>query len=589
MSITPYRPKKDIPPYHVTTLDIETATDGTVLGIGFAWEDTDLLRHYRAYPGWNEWYEDYTRIYKDADKETSTRLQYIYAHNGAGFDWLSLIVWAEKLDLMQKMEFITTGGIGIGIDIEFPHSVTVHLRDSVRLMPGTLKSLCSSFGVETGKLDVPDGYISHMQDFKREFPKEFWAYLKNDVLALQEVVKSFWVSIYEKVGTIERLPLTLPSLAMRLWRMTLEGDILVSQNKRLKKLERDSYTGGRTECYMVGVYPVTVYDINSLYPSQMAAQLFPASYRGGWVKEYKGQPGIYRIAYRQTNQQRKPVLRDLETNNFLYEGSGVYTQPEIEKLIEIGGTVTLIEGYQYYDMKPLFKSFIDDWYGTRLEAQKQNLTGLAYVCKILMNSLYGKFGQKEEGEKLVLWDATRQKEELGKGTKYKLSGEFCIVTEHRKSETTFVAVASYVTAYGRLRDYEAMELAEDLGGMVTYTDTDSQHVYGAELPTGTALGENKEEFRGRIAYLGKKLYAKEKGEVKAKGIGKDARAKMSFDLFAELAETGRDYSATFITFPSILETVTGARPANRAFTRTRTIRRAPSLRFTAESSTMQAD
>lgn len=58
----------------------------------------------------------------------------------------------------------------------------------------------------------------------------------------------------------------------------------------------------------------------------------------------------------------------------------------------IGYTVIPIKGYLYEKGEGLFSSFVTDLYGNRLKAKKDGNTGLAYVYKILMNSLYGRFG-----------------------------------------------------------------------------------------------------------------------------------------------------------------------------------------------------
>ena len=577
MSIKPYKPKKDVQPYLVCALDIETASTGDVLAIGFAWTENDT-RHYKAFEGWAGWFEFFQTLYKESDKETRERLRYVYAHNGAAFDWLSLLAWAEDNGHMEKMKFIVSGGIGIGIDMKLP-ACTVKLRDSVRLMPGTLDSLAQSFGTDQQKNTVPGDYISRMEDYKRDYPEEFWAYLKADVLSLQEIVYRFWTLIYNKVGSIERLPMTLPALAMKLWRMTLPHEIMVSSETRLRELERRAYTGGRTECYAATVADVTIYDANSLYPTVMESQIFPASYRGGWTDEYNGLHGIYDVEYRQWNTDVKPVLRDETTNEFQYSGSGAYCQPELEMLLEVGGEFIVKEGYVYDDMEPLFQEFIRDWYSTRLTAQKEGNDGLAYVCKILMNSLYGKFGQKEEGEVVYFWDEDTLEKEYEKvesgaddAKEFVEFGEYVIVKEQRHSETTFVGVAAYITAHARLNLYRQMRYVSELGGTLYATDTDSVHVSGVELPTGKELGQWKEEFSGRGAYLGKKLYALDNGAVKAKGIGKDAREKLSFELFSELAKTGESIETEFTVFPSIKESLSRKRPVNQPFKRKRAIR-----------------
>src|SRR5690606_32672553 len=123
-------------------------------------------------------------------------------------------------------------------------------------------------------------------------------------------------------------------------------------------------------------------------------------------------------------------------------------------LLEVGGEFIVKEGYVYDDMEPLFQEFIRDWYSTRLTAQKEGNDGLAYVCKILMNSLYGKFGQKEEGEVVYFWDEDTLEKEYEKvesgaddAKEFVEFGEYVIVKEQRHSEIIYFVVSAYITSY----------------------------------------------------------------------------------------------------------------------------------------------
>lgn len=579
--IRPFQPKTDIQPYYVSTLDIETASTGDVLAIGMQWQNVDGEREYHVYDTWDAWYTDMMQRMRDADAAQRRRLSTIYAHNGAGFDWLSLIVWAERNDLLERMRFITAGSFGIGIDITFERHV-MRLRDSIRLLPGSLASLCASFGVMHQKQDTATPYITHMETMLERHPDTFYEYLRHDVFALSDVLYAFWSLIYEQVGSIGELPLTLPALSMKLWRMHLPETIMTTTNDADRAFERRAYTGGRTECYdAVVADDVRIYDANSLYPTVMHDEIYPASYAGGHVAEYTGQHGIYEIRYVQHDRSVKPVLRDEASNEFRYTGHGVYVQPEIEELIRRGGEITCVRGYVYDEMASLFQPFVERWYGIREQAKRDGDDGLAFVCKILMNSLYGKFGQRDEGEVIYWWDETELQDQLLKiergdpDAKICIveKGDFSVVTEKRFSETTFVGIAAYITAYARLRLYRQMCDVQEHGGHLYATDTDSVHTgNGYHMETGSGLGEWKEEFHGQAAYLGKKLYALGDGTIKAKGIGRDGRSQLTFDHFRRLIERGDEMSVDFTVMPSIRETLDHTRDACRAFARRRTIR-----------------
>lgn len=51
-----------------------------------------------------------------------------------------------------------------------------------------------------------------------------------------------------------------------------------------------------------------------------------------------------------------------------------------------------ISGYLFEKMESPFKDFVSTLYESRLKARNDKNEALAYVYKILMNSLYGRFG-----------------------------------------------------------------------------------------------------------------------------------------------------------------------------------------------------
>ncbi|MGI8403361.1 MAG: DNA polymerase [Thermomicrobiales bacterium] len=541
-----------------------------MIGVGFAFE-LDGEREVRLYRSWDEWYEDFWDLLK-ASKQNK-RLRKIYAHNGAGFDWLSFIQWGMKRGLIDDLKYIFAGQ-GIGVDLHMQR-VVIQLRDSYRLLPASLAKLCETFHTEHRKLDIPT--LPHIQ--LAENPVLYWQYLQNDVLSLQEVIFSFWSSIYNRSGSIGELSMTLPALSAKLWRMTLKVSLATPSNKKLKVMERRAYTGGRTECYHSGTAQVSVYDANSEYPSVMIDNIFPVSYSGGFTTGYHGKHGLYDITYIQHDRTHKPVLRDEETDRFTYVGSGVYAQPEIERLLAMDGEITVKEGFVFVDVGNPFHDFIDLYWNTRLDALARGDEAWAFVCKILMNSLYGKFGQREDGYTLKLLTADQMIDLLRKKTPIIPAGAFTLVEESRHSVMTFVSIAAYITSYARLWLYDEMAMAQDAGANLYAVDTDSVHFAGdVILPTGKGLGQWKLEYRGECTFLGPKLYAQKDGKIKAKGFAlRDSG--IEYATYVDLAY-GRipPLRVTFGVFPTFREVLIQGKQSAEMLTRTRTMRATTPLR-----------
>lgn len=59
------------------------------------------------------------------------------------------------------------------------------------------------------------------------------------------------------------------------------------------------------------------------------------------------------------------------------------------------GTVIKIYEFMRFSAEPIFKDFILNIYAKRLIAKKEGRSDLVYFYKLLMNSLYGKFGQRK--------------------------------------------------------------------------------------------------------------------------------------------------------------------------------------------------
>lgn len=590
--IEPLTVKRPVDPYCVTALDIETDPEGADIGTGFCWEDALGKVQYEHFETLVEWVEFYAELL-DSHSQSSpirTRLRKIYAHNGSGFDWLKLVRVLEDHDLIESLVFIQSGSNGIGFDLHIKGiEEVVHLRDSLRLMPGSLAEVTSMFGGRK-KIDL-SGELPH--DLKRRDEGSFWKYLQEDTVGLSLAVRDFWQMVVDVAGNFGDLPMTLPALSMKLWRKTLTEPLMVSWNDDLKALERRAYSGGRTDCFQTGVVPqIRVYDLNSQYPAVMRNSLFPVSYRGFWTRRYKARHGIYEIRYVQHNREMFAVLRDEESGEFRYEGSGVYTYPEIERMLLCGGEILECkQGYCYTRLANPFRTFIDLWYGVKLAAERDGNKPLRYVAKILMNSLYGKFGQRPEQWCLRTLSREQRSQMLSEGRTFKEVGDYYLVLEDSASEYTFCGLASYVTAYARLMLLDYMDAAQENGGLVHAVDTDSVHVSGVEIETSDDLGKMKLEYVGEGAYVARKLYAlkgggdykpklKHKGVISKEGrteiLGKDGiwrAGVLTYNDYVRLATDASEKIATrYTTFPTPMEVLTGQREPAVMLTRVRTVR-----------------
>lgn len=556
----------DVKPYLPATLDIETRQDGSLIAIGFAYY-TDR-RIYKTFTSWNSWLAHLKPIIKG---EYRYNVNQIFAHNGGGFDWLSLF---EALDSETTIRVFMSNSKMIGASLKIPgFRLKLKLMDSLSLLPGSLSKLTYLFSIEHKKLDLGDNRLPE-EIYEVDTPL-FWKYLKHDVLGLQETVYEFWNYIYQTEGSIGTLPMTLASLSLKLWRKGLESDIQTTWNQELRIFERRSYTGGRVELFEPGIHEkILAHDINSLYPSVMINNKYPLSYKGGWVYEYNGF-GIYEVQYCQTNRAIPPLLRNEQTGEFSYSGSGVFTSIELEYLSKIGGFFKVIKGYVYHETGDLFTDYITRWYDRRLEQKKTGNEGLSYVCKILMNSLYGKFGQREESWGLYSFTPDLADSWLEDEVEFIEYGNFASVKEDTHSEHIFVAIASFVTSYARCKLFDYIMEVVYSGSHLIYVDTDSVHHTGTHIPESKELGGMKLEFQGSGIYLARKLhYHLESNSIEkitAKGIGKTGRDKLTRKDFQKMV-LGEQVPVSFLAFRTVREVLLNGEKACKPFDRTRTLK-----------------
>ncbi|KAL2897238.1 DNA polymerase [Bienertia sinuspersici] len=71
---------------------------------------------------------------------------------------------------------------------------------------------------------------------------------------------------------------------------------------------------------------------------------------------------------------------------------GAYYSEELKYTKSLGYTVIPLSGYIFEEMESPFKSYVSTLFKSRLQAKKEGNDALSFVYKILMNSLYSRFG-----------------------------------------------------------------------------------------------------------------------------------------------------------------------------------------------------
>jgi hypothetical protein len=156
----------------------------------------------------------------------------------------------------------------------------------------------------------------------------------------------------------------------------------------------------------------------------------------------------------------------------------VLTKPELLFVKEHGKILDVLS-LAIYENNIIFKDFVDFFYNKRLQFGKEKNEAYKLFCKYILNNLYGKFGQRIEDYKITNIDTSNKfvsknikNEETGDNYKeIKLGNKtFEIRTTDEKSFDSFIAIASFVTAYARMYLIEMILKAKREN--VYYVDTD---------------------------------------------------------------------------------------------------------------------
>lgn len=514
----------------IFTLDIETDSKGELIDIGFY--NGELIRYFQD---WGNFTEHLSTIKNDA---------LVYAHNGGGFDYVNYFIWLFK----NKMEFSamlkSSKIFAFSID-KFPN---IKFVDSFCLLPMSLDKIAKSF-CELDKISIDTKDIQNMRYFKEKNKRKYYEYLERDCVSLYDSIVKLRALVND-VYNIGNLPLSIGGTSMRLFMREFLNHKIIVPSAKEKEFTFRSYVGGRCEYLGFGYQNkngwyenVNGYDFNSHYPAQMISAKFPIR-RG--IKTSKGvfdskgflESGIYECSFNQKHG-RIPLLKT-ESGDYEFSGSGVYTHFELNEIIKGGGNVDIISGYYYELNEDIFSKFVNFFFSERLKAQALNDTAKDVLYKLILNNLYGKFGQRDEVQSIQIIneddvrDLLLENKKLNEFHRIDDYHAFYEVTENKTCHTSFPAIASYITALGRIKLVNTIELSEN----PIYCDTDSIHCIG-ELPSellGDKLGQLKTEFlNSQARYGGKKSYEIKDDKLRQKGI---PSASLNSGVFDELFNKG---------------------------------------------------
>jgi hypothetical protein len=206
------------------------------------------------------------------------KLLVVYAHNLGKFDGIFLFNQLLELGVVEPL-YHNNRIISLKLNLTIPGytNKTIIFKDSYLLLPQSLRNLCLAFNVKTFKSYFPfnlsnifyigvfpkfeywtDISLSEYDILAGEFLKNKWSfkdeaikYCKLDCLVLHQIFVKFNELIFNNFNLNIHTSLTLPALAMSIYRaLYMPNNTIYQLGGTAESDIRQSYTGGAVDVYI---------------------------------------------------------------------------------------------------------------------------------------------------------------------------------------------------------------------------------------------------------------------------------------------------------------------------------------------------
>jgi len=451
----------------------------------------------------------------------------VYAHNAFGFD-----AWA----FYNKMEVKNAQKLWKGSKLLSFKIAGIEWRDSTDLMQMRLSSIGDALGFPKGI--TPEEYILGTVT---EVKPEHIEYCVQDCEILRQALTSLETSFAQwcsrTPGSVQ-LPRTAASLAYRVWSSTswpdgwgYERDGKYNECGRCWSDHNDAfakaYFGGRVQILGTPgetIGPIRSMDANSMFPSVMIKGLYPD------IEDVQRTMGNHRILREMLSLEDRVLVADVTLNangaplflpgttddgrrdwtNERFEG--FLAQPELEHALELGWELESVRMIHHAKAIRPFVQYVDHFYTLRNQ-YKADGDGRQLFVKLLLNSLYGKFGQRpmkqriDQDDKITELMDNDDFDNLYDLFFYDSAGQLPYLvklTEATDPRSQWFGFAAFITSYARVELNKAILIA---GDDALYCDTDSVHYLESshqrmldEMDMGKELGQWELETPEAVAF-----------------------------------------------------------------------------------------
>lgn len=378
-------------------------------------------------------------------------------------------------------------------------------------------------------------------------------------------------SLSLKIFRTKFLKYKLPNPFFKLYYDIYQKSYSIELDRELYNYVRLSYKGGYVDCISNTLHKnIYCYDRNSAHPhSAVLIKYFPIgkSYKTKYLKEFLLRTKLIagfcnvEIDFSSSKQYYIPINITDEKGNVKFKRcftkeKQIITSIELKYLIEHNISFKFIDGiyFKQYDKSFSLYNFYITFYNDRKLLDEFNPFKL--ILKIIMNALYGKFGQKVDCEKVINYpfDSMQNAEHflnsIDNANEIKqLNENLFIVSQKVNSEMhksfMIVSWASLITAMSRImlldKIHETKAIMWDSDSVYCEQKNVSNNFIDSNELGGWKLEKICSEFR----CIAPKLYAYTyydkkhdiwKKEVKAKGVPKDLRIELYDSIISGKSE-----------------------------------------------------
>ena len=387
----------------------------------------------------------------------------------------------------------------------------IEIRDSLKLLPFSVKRIGESFGTKHKKLDMEYTGFRYAGCEITDSEKE---YIANDVLVVKEALEIMFTEGHKK--------LTIGSCCLGEYKKSIGGknyerlfpDVYEIPIDSIHSYEtagdwiKHSYRGGW--CYLVEgkekqiLTNGTTADVNSLYPSMMSSESGnrypvgePTFWYGNYIPDEALKPNRYYFIRIKTRFYLKEnMLPFIQIkNNLLYKGTEALETSDIynpkdgkyysqyidtkgnvqEAIVTLTLTMTdfelikehyelvdfeIIDGCYFRSAIGIFDNYIDKYKKIKLESKGAKRE----LAKLFLNNLYGKMASSKNSSYKVAY--IKEDKSIGFTT---------VIANDKKPG--YIPIGSAITSYARnftIRAAQKNFYGKDKDGFV-YADTDSIH------------------------------------------------------------------------------------------------------------------